>query len=281
MPYKPQKKTMDTHRFLLLSIYYVYTDPKRKKSPPLSITGVGITRPPHITNNSIPNTSIQTPRNYLPTSTQCLLLLPASCSPTRYARGGSREQGAPNRPPSSPGRLMPPAEYYSLSRSLGARVSFRCGMSDPPAISTLDVRSGHAECIIAPDVRCPPQWCALNMICGGRGGAPCLRAAALSSLPACAPSPLAARNLPRSSFAPAARRRTCALTLCPLPSLLPCGAPPTLSLPSGVALPTVSLPPPRSPPLAVRRAPIMYRLLIAVGHAQSACETMRKVHVIV
>ena len=158
------------------------------------------------------------------------------------------------------------------------------------------------------------------MICGGRGGAPCLRAAALSSLPACAPSPLAARNLPRSSFAPAARARTCALTLCalrlardvrgflfgrpaarsPLSSLLACGAPPPLFPPLGGRAPlrsrsprhaipsprgsrssAVALAPPRSPPLAVRRAPIMSRLLIADGHAQSACETMRNVPIIV
>lgn len=273
---------MDTHRFLLLSIYYVYTDPKRKKPPPLSITGVGITRPPHITNNSIPNTTIHTPRNSLPTSTQCLLLLPASCSPARYARGGSRVQSAPNRPLSSPGRLKPPAEYYSLSRSLGARVSFHSDMSDPPAISTLDVRSGHAVCIIAPDVRCPPQWCALNMICGGRGGAPCLRAAALSSLPACAPSPIAARNLPRSSFAPAARARTCALTLyplrlardvrgflfgrpaarSPLSSLFACGAPPALFPPLGVRAPLRS----RSPRRALLLSRCAVRLLCIVSY---------------
>lgn len=166
------------------------------------------------------------------------------------------------------------AQNYSLSRSIGARVSFPCGMSDSPAISTLDVRSGHAVCIIAPDVRCPPQWCALNMYCGGRWGAPCLRAAATSSLPACAPSPLAARNLPRSSFAPAARARTCALTLrplrlardvrsflfgrpaarSPLSSLLACGAPPALFPPIGVRAPLRS----RSP----RRALLLSRCAV-------------------
>jgi len=54
---------------------------------------------------------------------------------------------------------------------------------------------------------------AVNMFRSSRWGATRLRAAALSPLPACAPSPLTARNQLPYFYAPAARPRPCALTL--------------------------------------------------------------------
>lgn len=155
-------------------------------------------------------------------------------------------------------------------------------MSNPSAISTLDVRSGHAVCIIAPDVRCPPQWCALNMYRRGRGGAPRLWAAALSSLPACAPTPIPARNLQPLCSPTAAHPRTSALTLCPLrlsrdcrrflfgraavrsplSSLFPCGAPPALFPLIGVRAPLRS----RSPRHAFPLSRCAVRLLCIVSY---------------
>lgn len=174
-------------------------------------------------------------------------------------------------------------------------------MPNPSEVSTLNVRTGHPECINASDVRCPPHWCALNMFCGGRWGAPRLWAAALSSLPACAPSPLPAHNLPRLSYTTAAHPRTSALTLSPLrltrdcrrflfgraaarsplSTLLSCGAPPALFHPAGVRASCG-----RARPATLsssRGAPCAYYVSsdIASGHAQSACDTMQNVHGIV
>lgn len=174
-------------------------------------------------------------------------------------------------------------------------------MPDPSEVSTLNVRTGHPECINAADVRCPPHWCALNMFCGGRGGAPRLWAAALSSLPACAPSPLPARNLHRLCCTIAAHPRTSALTLIPLrlacdfrrfltgrdaarsplSTLLSCGAPPALFPPSGVRASCG-----RARPATLsssRGAPCAYYVSsdIASGHAQSACDTMQNARGIV
>lgn len=70
-------------------------------------------------------------------------------------------------------------------------------------------------------VLCRPVSRAGNMFRSSRWGATRLRAAALSSLPACAPSPLTARNLQPNIYAPAARPRPCALTLIAF-----CNAPP-------------------------------------------------------
>lgn len=70
-----------------------------------------------------------------------------------------------------------------------------------------------------------------NMYRSSRWGAPRLRASALSCRPACAPSPLAGRNLLPSFLAAAARPRPNALTL----------------IPPGFVLPVVALAPPRFP----------------------------------
>ena len=77
--------------------------------------------------------------------------------------------------------------------------------------------------------RAPAARRPVDMYRSSRWGAPRLRAAALSSLPACAPSPLAGRNLPPLFHAPAARPRPIALTLNP----------------PGFVLPLVALAPPR------------------------------------
>lgn len=102
-------------------------------------------------------------------------------------------------------------------------------------------------------------------------GAPRLRAAAISSLPACAPSPLPARNPPRFPSAAAARPRTCARALCcalairrflfgrgaaraQSPALFVVGALLPFSSPSGFALPAVA----RAPPRCKHCAPCAY-----------------------
>lgn len=79
--------------------------------------------------------------------------------------------------------------------------------------------------------RAPAARRPVDMYRSSRWGAPRLRAAALSSLPACAPSPLAGRNLLPTFLAPAARPRPYALTL----------------IPPGFVLPLVALAPPRFP----------------------------------
>ena len=79
--------------------------------------------------------------------------------------------------------------------------------------------------------RAPAARRPVDMYRSSRWGAPRLRAAALSSLPACAPSPLAGRNLLPKFHAPAARPRPYALTL----------------IPPGFVLPLVALAPPRFP----------------------------------
>lgn len=85
-----------------------------------------------------------------------------------------------------------------------------------------------------------------NMYRSSRWGAPRLRAAALSSLPACAPSPLAGRNLPLSFHATAARPRPNALTL----------------IPPGFVLPVVALAPPR---FSTARASLIQALSLPCG----------------
>ena len=85
-----------------------------------------------------------------------------------------------------------------------------------------------------------------NMYRSSRWGAPRLRAAALSSLPACAPSPLAGRNLPLSFNATAARPRPNALTL----------------IPPGFVLPIVALAPPR---FSSARASLIQALSLPCG----------------
>ena len=85
-----------------------------------------------------------------------------------------------------------------------------------------------------------------NMYRSSRWGAPRLRAAALSSLTACAPSPLAGRNLPLSFHAPAARPRPYALTL----------------IPPGFVLPVVALAPPR---FSSARASLIQALSLPCG----------------
>lgn len=85
-----------------------------------------------------------------------------------------------------------------------------------------------------------------NMYRSSRWGAPRLRAAALSSLPACAPSPLAGRNLHLSFHAPAARPRPNALTL----------------IPPGFVLPVVALAPPR---FSTARASLIQALSLPCG----------------
>lgn len=77
--------------------------------------------------------------------------------------------------------------------------------------------------------RAPAARRPVDMYRSSRWGAPRLRAAALSSLPACAPSPLAGRNLLPTFRTPAARPRPYALTL----------------FPPGFVLPLVALAPPR------------------------------------
>ena len=83
-----------------------------------------------------------------------------------------------------------------------------------------------------------------DMYRSSRWGAPRLRAAALSSLPACAPSPLAGRNLLPTFHAPAARPRPYALTLIPPGFVLPLVAlaPPRFSSARASLLPALSLP---------------------------------------
>lgn len=128
-----------------------------------------------------------------------------------------------------------------------------------------------------------------------------LWAAALSSLPACAPSPLPAHNLPRISYATAAHPRTNALTLSPLrltrdcrrflsgraaareplSTLLSCGAPPAHFPPAGVRASCGCARP--ATLSSSRGAPCAYYVSsdIASGHAQSACDTMQNVNGIV
>lgn len=77
--------------------------------------------------------------------------------------------------------------------------------------------------------RAPAARRPVDMYRSSRWGAPRLRAAALSFLPACAPSPLAGRNLLPTFRTPAARPRPIALTL----------------IPPGFVLPLVALAPPR------------------------------------
>lgn len=89
------------------------------------------------------------------------------------------------------------------------------------------------------------------MFRSSRWGAPRLRAAALSSLPACAPSPLAGRNLPHLFHAPAARPRPNALTL----------------IPPGFVLPLVALAPPR---FSTARASLLPRFPSLAGLATLA-----------
>ena len=79
-----------------------------------------------------------------------------------------------------------------------------------------------------------------------RWGAPRLWAVALSSLPACAPSPLAGRNLLLSFHAPSAHARPNALTLNP----------------PGFVLPVVALAPPRFP---TARASLIHALSLPCG----------------
>lgn len=83
-----------------------------------------------------------------------------------------------------------------------------------------------------------------NMYRSCRWGAPRLRASALSSLPACAPSPLAGRNLHLSFHTPDARPRPNALTLIPPGFVLPVVAlaPPRFSNARASLLPALSLP---------------------------------------
>ena len=90
-----------------------------------------------------------------------------------------------------------------------------------------------------------------NMYRSSRWGAPRLRASALSSLPACAPSPLAGRNLLPSFHAPAARPRPNALTL----------------IPPGFVLPLVALAPPR---FSTARASLLPRFPSLTGLASLA-----------
>lgn len=90
-----------------------------------------------------------------------------------------------------------------------------------------------------------------NMYRSSRWGAPRLRAAALSSLPACAPFPLAGRNLPLSFNATAARPRPNALTL----------------IPPGFVLPIVALAPPR---FSSARASLLPRFPSLAGLASLA-----------
>ena len=92
--------------------------------------------------------------------------------------------------------------------------------------------------------RAPAARRPVDMYRSSRWGAPRLRAAALSSLPACAPSPLAGRNLPPSFHAPAARPRPCALTLSPPGFVLPLVAlaPPRFSSERASLIPALSLP---------------------------------------
>lgn len=85
-----------------------------------------------------------------------------------------------------------------------------------------------------------------NMYRSSRWGAPRLRASALSCRPACAPSPLAGRNLLPSFLAAAARPRPNALTL----------------IPPGFVLPLVALAPPRFP---TARASLIHALSLSCG----------------
>lgn len=92
--------------------------------------------------------------------------------------------------------------------------------------------------------RAPAARRPVDMYRSGRWGAPRLRAAALASLPACAPSPLAGRNLLPSFHAPAARPRPYALTLIPPGFVLPLVAlaPPRFPICAGFPHPSLSLP---------------------------------------
>lgn len=92
--------------------------------------------------------------------------------------------------------------------------------------------------------RAPAARRPVDMYRSSRWGAPRLRAAALSSLPACAPSPLAGRNLPLLFHAPAARPRPNALTLIPPGFVLPLVAlaPPRFPICAGFPPPSLSLP---------------------------------------
>lgn len=122
------------------------------------------------------------------------------------------------------------------------------------------------------DVRCRHNSAGHKYVLAYPWGAPRLRAAALSSLPACAPSPLPARNLHPLCSPTAARSRTNAVTLGPLCAAgdfrrFPSGRvaagrthprfslrrAPSLSSPAGFVLPAVALAPPRfQPSRAVR-----------------------------
>lgn len=93
----------------------------------------------------------------------------------------------------------------------------------------------------------------------------CANALRIAARSRCSGLPVRSPRCSLAAFLSSRLRRTA----CAIPS------------PRGSRSSAVALAPPRSPPLAVRRAPIMYRLIIAVGHAQSACETMRNVPIIV
>ena len=92
--------------------------------------------------------------------------------------------------------------------------------------------------------RAPAARRPVDMYRSSRWGAPRLRAAALSSLPACAPSPLAGRNLLPTFHVPAARPRPYALTLIPPGFVLPLVAlaPPRFPICAGFPHPSLSLP---------------------------------------
>lgn len=100
----------------------------------------------------------------------------------------------------------------------------RSHLATSPLLCSVQVRSALAlgGCLAHPSTRpnILPAYArqrALNMYRSCRWGAPRLWAAALSSLPACAPSPLPARNHLPICFATAAHPRPCALTLNPSP----------------------------------------------------------------
>ena len=148
--------------------------------------------------------------------------------------------------------------------------------------------------------RAPAARRPVDMYRSSRWGAPRLRAAALSSLPACAPSPLAGRNLLPAFHAPAARPRPNALTLIPPGFVLPLVAlaPPRFPICAGFPHPSLSLPcgaslrfaPTQTPALSLvgfatlrprhasPRAGNMKRLLGAWCSRSPRGQTMRNVH---
>lgn len=88
----------------------------------------------------------------------------------------------------------------------------------------LDSRRSCGTCRViryVPDVRCPAQSARAKYVLAYPWGAPRLRAAAFSSIPAFPPAPLSAGNHPRFANATAARARPNVLTLIPL--RLACG----------------------------------------------------------